>query len=111
MGTIGAALMPGRVLGLKAYTWGLAVLGLSYREIPSLTLDGGLCSKTMRPSSGNDSSTWSLRILLYEAGIVYVAYRLRGLSRSDVGVSSGLSLKSSYLLSSSSLLSLMVMLP
>lgn len=25
MGTIGAALMPGRVLGLKAYTWGLAV--------------------------------------------------------------------------------------
>lgn len=42
MGTIGVALMPGRVLGLKAYTWGLTVLGLSYREIPSLTLDGGL---------------------------------------------------------------------
>lgn len=25
MGTIGTALMPGRVLGLKAYIWGLAV--------------------------------------------------------------------------------------
>lgn len=35
MGTIGAALMPGRVLGLKPCIWELAVLGLSYREVPS----------------------------------------------------------------------------
>lgn len=34
MGTIGAALMSGRVLGLKAYTWGLAVLGLSLQGDP-----------------------------------------------------------------------------
>lgn len=63
--------MPGRVLGLKPYIWELAMLGLSYREVPSLTLESGLCSQTMRLSSGKDSSTWSLYVLLYEAGMVY----------------------------------------